>query len=66
VRRIDDFVEHYNATACPFAWTVTADSILAKLEWLLKAINGTAHSPATSTVAPPASHAPRLTPTLLK
>jgi putative transposase len=43
VRRIDRFVEHYNATACPFVWTATADSILAKLERLLRAINGTAH-----------------------
>jgi putative transposase len=43
VRRIDAFVTHYNATARPFAWTATADSILAKLERLLKAITGTAH-----------------------
>ncbi len=43
VRRIDAFVQHYNAGARPFAWTATADSILAKLERLLKAISGTAH-----------------------
>jgi putative transposase len=43
VGRIDGFVRHYNATACPFVWTATADSILAKLERLLKAISGTAH-----------------------
>jgi putative transposase len=43
VRRIDTFVQHYNATSRPFAWTATADSILAKLERLLKAISGTAH-----------------------
>jgi transposase len=43
VRRIDAFVRHYNATSRPFAWTATADSILAKLERLLKAITGTAH-----------------------
>lgn len=43
VRRIDAFVRHYNAHSCPFAWTATADSILAKLERLLKAITGTAH-----------------------
>jgi hypothetical protein len=42
VRRIDRFVRHYNAGARPFAWTATADSILAKLERLLKAISGTA------------------------
>ena len=43
VRRIDAFVQHYNASSRPFAWTATADSILAKLERLLKAITGTAH-----------------------
>lgn len=43
VRRIDTFVQHYNASARPFAWTATADSILAKLSRLLKAITGTAH-----------------------
>ena len=43
VRRIDAFVQHYNAGARPFAWTATADSILAKLQRLLQAISGTAH-----------------------
>ena len=43
VRRIDAFVRHYNAGARPFAWTATADSILAKLQRLLQAISGTAH-----------------------
>jgi putative transposase len=43
VRRIDAFVANYNASARPFAWTATADSILAKLERLLKAISGTQH-----------------------
>ena len=43
VRRIDAFVQHHNAGARPFAWTATADWILAKLERLLKAISGTAH-----------------------
>jgi putative transposase len=43
VQRIERFVAHYNATACPFAWTATAESILAKLERLAKAINGTQH-----------------------
>ena len=42
VRRIDAFVQHYNAGARPFAWTATADSILAKLRRLLQAIGGTA------------------------
>ena len=47
VRRIDAFVDHSTAHSTahsrPFAWTATADSILAKLERLLKAISGTAH-----------------------
>jgi len=43
VQRIDTFVTRYNATAHPFAWTATADSILAKLRRLAKAINGTSH-----------------------
>jgi len=43
VRRIEAFVARYNRTARPFAWTATADSILAKLQRLAKAINGTSH-----------------------
>jgi transposase len=43
VRRINAFVQHYTAGARPFAWTATADSILAKLERLLKGIAGTRH-----------------------
>lgn len=43
VRRIDAFVTHYDAGARRFAWTATADSILAKLERLLQAISGTRH-----------------------
>jgi len=43
VGRIKRYTEHYNLTAQPFAWTATADSILAKLERLCKAINGTGH-----------------------
>jgi transposase len=42
-QRIDRYVERYNATACPFSWTATADSIFAKLARLTKAINGTSH-----------------------
>jgi hypothetical protein len=41
VRRIEAFVAAYNATARPFAWTATPESILAKLERLLSAIGGT-------------------------
>lgn len=43
VRRIDDYVAHYNRRARPFVWTATADSILKKLERLCKAISGTRH-----------------------
>jgi putative transposase len=43
VRKIDQFVTHYNRHPQPFMWTATADSILAKLERLSKAINGTRH-----------------------
>jgi putative transposase len=43
VRRIEAFVTHYNASARPFAWTATSESILAKLERLLQAINRTRH-----------------------
>ena len=31
-KRIDEFVENYNRNCRPFAWTATADSILAKVE----------------------------------
>lgn len=43
VQRIDTFVTRYNRTSTPFAWTATAESILAKLTRLAKAINGTSH-----------------------
>lgn len=43
IARIDTFVEHYNVTATPFSWTVTAESILAKLERLATVIHGTPH-----------------------
>jgi hypothetical protein len=56
VKRIDTFVDRYNATFCPFIWTATADlslwtttadSILALdscgVERLSKAISGTRH-----------------------
>lgn len=43
VGRIKRYTEHYNLTAQPFAWTATADSILAKLKRLCNAINGTEH-----------------------
>jgi putative transposase len=42
-RRIDEFVQQYNTNTAPFAWTATADSILAKIERLCKRIPGTRH-----------------------
>jgi hypothetical protein len=41
VQKIDAYVAHYNLHRRPFVWTATADSILAKLQRLCKAINGT-------------------------
>jgi hypothetical protein len=41
VARIGHCVTSYNATATPFTWTATADSILAKVERLAKLIGGT-------------------------
>ena len=43
VRKIDHFVEHYNAHSRPFVWTATAESILAKVQRLCAHISGTAH-----------------------
>jgi putative transposase len=41
VEKIDHFVKAYNSTANPFAWTATADTILDKLNRLLKVTRGT-------------------------
>ena len=43
VRKIDQFVEHYNAHTRPFFWTATAESILTKVQRLCSLISGTAH-----------------------
>jgi putative transposase len=43
VAKIETFVQHYNRRCHPFAWTATADSILAKIDRLCKAIAGTGH-----------------------
>lgn len=43
IKTIERFVERYNRDACPFVWTATTESILAKLERLMKVINGTQH-----------------------
>jgi transposase len=34
IRRIRDYIEHWNTDAEPFAWTATADEILAKVRWV--------------------------------
>jgi hypothetical protein len=41
--RIQHFVEHYNRSCRPFAWTATADSIFGKLARLCSSISGTPH-----------------------
>ena len=43
VGKIDEYVQNSNATARPFVWTATAESILAKIQRLCERISGTAH-----------------------
>lgn len=43
VKRIDQFVSHYNQNCEPFMWSATADSILAKRQRLCNRISGTGH-----------------------
>jgi putative transposase len=43
VQKIESFVQHYNRTSRPFAWTATADSILSKISRLCSRISGTRH-----------------------
>jgi putative transposase len=43
VAKIDAFVQNSNASARPFAWTATADSIFAKVQRLCEGISGTVH-----------------------
>jgi putative transposase len=43
VARITAFVAAYNARSWPFAWTATADDILAKLARVCNVISGTTH-----------------------
>ncbi|MCY3940403.1 MAG: IS630 family transposase [Gammaproteobacteria bacterium] len=42
-RKINAFVDQYNAHASPFAWVATADSILDKINRLCSVISGTQH-----------------------
>tara|TARA_Y100000031_G_scaffold101981_1_gene111874 strand:- start:120 stop:1211 length:1092 start_codon:yes stop_codon:yes gene_type:complete len=43
IEKIETFTEHYNASANPFQWTATPESILQKSERLCKSISGTRH-----------------------
>jgi putative transposase len=43
VYKIDSFVQHYNRSSRPFAWTATADAILEKIARLCSHIYGTSH-----------------------
>jgi putative transposase len=43
IRRINEFVQHYNRNSRPFVWTATADSIFQKLSRLCLYISGTQH-----------------------
>jgi putative transposase len=43
IRRIEQFVQHYNRNSRPFAWTGTADSIFQKLARLCSCISRTQH-----------------------
>jgi putative transposase len=43
IKRIDQFVSHYNENCKPFMWTASADSILEKLHRLCSRISGTEH-----------------------
>ena len=42
-RKIDAFVDPYNAQATPFVWVAIAESILAKIERLCLLVSGTQH-----------------------
>ena len=43
IGRIHHFVDHHDLNCKPFAWTATADSILAKLQRLCVGIGRTRH-----------------------
>ena len=43
IAKIQHFVDHYNQTASPFAWTATTKSILDKIERLCSYTSGTGH-----------------------
>ncbi len=43
IQRIERYTDKWNANAQPFAWTATADSILAKIKRLCQRISATGH-----------------------
>ena len=43
VRKIQAFIDSYNASATPFVWVATAQSIIDKVERIAMRISGTAH-----------------------
>jgi putative transposase len=43
IQKINQFVDNYNAESSPFAWTATAESILAKIEKICTVFSGTSH-----------------------
>jgi len=43
IQKIEVFVQRYNRSSRPFAWTATADSILQKIARLCSRISGTRH-----------------------
>ena len=51
VRKIDRFVQSYNAKARPFVWTATANSILQKLSRLCQRLSGTTRAPRQAKLA---------------
>ena len=43
VRKIQAFIDRYNASTTPFVWVATAQSIIDKVEHIAMRISGTAH-----------------------
>lgn len=43
IRKIEEYIHHYNSQSHPFVWTATADSILQKIKRLCERISDTRH-----------------------
>ena len=43
IRKIEDFIRHFNSQSHPFVWAATADSILEKIKRLCERISDTGH-----------------------